>query len=283
MSRHTRVAGIVGWPARHSLSPRLHGFWLREHRVDGAYIPLPVRVTDFSAALAGFRAAGLAGVNVTIPHKHAAYAIAQRCDEASRIAGAANLLLFREDEIEARNTDIAGLQASLVAECGPDAFRGIRVVVLGAGGAARAAVLACDALKPAEIFVLNRTERRAATVVHNLDGFVSAKSASGGLEMWDEVGPTTSLVIHATSAGMDGTAPLALDLCLLPADALVCDLVYRPLETPLLAQARHLGLRRIDGLGMLMHQAVPAFEAFYGIRPGVTEGLRAELEQALRE
>jgi shikimate dehydrogenase len=281
MRAGTRVAGIIGWPARQSLSPRLHGFWLREHHINGAYVPLPVQTTNFSAALRGLRAAGLAGVNVTVPHKEAAFAIAQDCNDAARAAGAANLLVFRDERIEAKNTDIAGLQASLVAECGPDGIRAKRVVVLGAGGAARAAVLACDALKAAEIFVINRTQRRAVTLVQSLSVFCSAALHAVGLEIWSGVAPETGLVIHATRAGMDGALSLALDLKPLPPEVVICDLVYRPLETPLLAQARELGLRRIDGLGMLMYQAVPSFEAFYGVRPVVTAALRAELELAL--
>lgn len=283
MRTGTKVAGIVGWPARQSLSPRLHKFWLQEHHIAGDYIPLPVQTTAFSAALRGLRTAGFAGVNVTIPHKQAAFAIAHHCEAAAQAASAANLLLFREERIEARNTDIAGLQASLVAECGPDWLRSKRVAILGAGGAARAAVLACDALKAGEIFVLNRTHHRAATLAHNLSAFVSASLQPGELDAWAVVAPATTLLIHATSAGMDGASPLELDLSFLPPEAIICDLVYRPLETALLAQARQLGLRRIDGLGMLMHQAVPAFEAFFGVRPSVTAALRAELEQALRE
>jgi shikimate dehydrogenase len=283
MNSGMRVAGLIGWPVSQSLSPRLHGFWLREHGIDGAYISLPVQMTAFSTALLGLRAAGLAGVNVTLPHKQAAFAIAHDCDNAARTAGAANLLLFHGGKIEAWNTDIAGLQASLVAECGPDGVRAKHVVVLGAGGAARAAVLACDALGAAEICVLNRTERRADALVRNFLASTVAKLDAHGLDAWYELAPATALVIQATGAGMSGTPPLELDLRHLPQDATVCDLVYRPLETPLLAQARELGLRCIDGLGMLMHQGVPAFEAFYGIRPRVTAALRADLEQALRK
>jgi shikimate dehydrogenase len=278
----TRLAGVMGWPVRQSLSPRLHGFWLREYGIDGAYVSLPARTTDFSTGLRGLRATGFAGVNVTIPHKEAAFAIAHHVDAEARAAGAANLLLFRDERIEARNTDIAGLQASLVAEIGPDGIRGRSVVILGAGGAARAAALACDALKAMEIHVLNRTDRRAVALVDNLAAFASARLNAGGLEAWADVASAAALVIHATSAGMDGMSSLNLDLRLLSFDAVVCDLVYRPLETPLLAQARALSLRAIDGLGMLMYQAAPAFEAFYGVRPGVTAALRADLELALR-
>jgi shikimate dehydrogenase len=281
MSNMMRVAGIIGWPARQSLSPRLHGFWLQSHDIDGAYVSLPVEITTLSFALRGLQAAGLAGVNVTVPHKQAAFALAHICDDAARAAGAANLLVFRDQLIEARNTDIAGLQASLVAECGPDGVKGRHVIVLGAGGAARAAVLVCDALKAATIHVLNRTERRAATLVDELTSLVSGKLGAGGLDAWDRFAPAATFVIQATSAGMTDGAALDLNLQLLPREAVVCDLVYRPLETPLLARARALGLRGIDGLGMLMHQAVPSFEAFYGVRPDVTAALRIDLEQAL--
>jgi shikimate dehydrogenase len=276
----THVAGVVGWPVRQSLSPRLHHFWLREHGIGGLYVPFPVRTTDFSVALTGLRKTGIVGVNVTIPHKQAAFAIAHHCDDAARAAGAANLLLFGGEEVEARNTDIAGLQASLVASFGPDGVRAKHVVILGAGGAARAAVLACDALKAGEIFVLNRTHQRASVLVHNLSALSSTTLNAGGMELWPDVAPSAALLIHATSAGMAGAPSLALDLRFLPGDATVCDLVYRPLDTPLLAEAREFGLRCIDGLGMLMYQAVPAFEAFYGIRPSVTAALRAELERA---
>jgi shikimate dehydrogenase len=278
-----RVAGVIGWPVHQSLSPRLHGFWLREFGVAGAYVPLAVPVTDFSTALAGLRASGFSGVNITLPHKQAAFALAHRSDGAARAAGAANLLVFRDGEISAQNTDIAGLRASLVEDNGPDAFKGKRVVIVGAGGAARAAVLACDALNPAEIHVLNRTARRAEALVHSVSGFAATQVKSGGLEAWIDVAPEAALFVQATSAGMNGAPALGLDLGFLPRDAAVCDLVYRPLETPMLAEARNLGLRRVDGLGMLMHQAAPAFEALYGVRPQVTAVLRADLEQALRE
>ena len=277
------LAGVVGWPVHQSLSPLLHGFWLREHGITGAYVALPVKTIAFSSVVTGLRAAGFAGVNVTIPHKQAAFAIAHGCDDAARVAAAANLLVFKDERIEARNTDIAGLKASLVEAIGPDALRARNIVIIGAGGGARAAVLACDALEAAGIYILNRTDRRAAALIHDLAGSTTAMLHAGGLDAWPNLAPEAALFIHATSAGMNGAPSLDLDLRLLPPGAAVCDLVYRPLETAILARARELSLRAIDGLGMLMHQAVPAFEAFYGIRPEVTPALRAELEQALRE
>ncbi|HEY3637738.1 MAG TPA: shikimate dehydrogenase [Rhizomicrobium sp.] len=281
MSAGSRLAGVIGWPARQSLSPRLHGYWLREYGIDGSYVSLAIPEIDFSRALLGIRLAGFAGANITIPHKQAAFAIAHESDAVARAAGAANLLVFRNDRIEARNTDVAGLEASLVEELGLDGLDGKSVVILGAGGAARAAVLACDRLKSRKISVLNRTGQRANGLVHNLSGFVAASIHSHGFEDWARIAPETTLVVHATSAGMDGSASLDLDLTFLPANAFICDLVYRPLETALLWRARQLGLRGIDGLGMLMHQAVPSFEAFYGLRPQVTSALRIELEKAL--
>ena len=277
-----RVAGVVGWPVGHSLSPRLHRFWLREHGLSGAYVPLPVRRRHFSTALEGLRAASLVGVNVTIPHKEAAFAVANVCDVTSRLAGAANLLLFHGDSVEARNTDAGGLEASLLEEMGADAIRGRQAIVLGAGGAARAAVLACDSLKATTIHILNRSPGRARSLVDSLQNNISATLSAGLLENWSVFAPAAHLLVNTTSLGMKGSASPALQLDLLPRDAFVCDIVYDPLETELLAHARELGLHGINGLGMLIHQAVPAFEAFFGVRPEISASLRADLEMALR-
>jgi shikimate dehydrogenase len=258
-----KLAGVIGWPVAHSLSPRLHGFWLAEHKIDGAYVQLPVMRQDFSTSIHGLMRMGVRGVSVTVPHKQAAFAIAHRVDEAARAAGAVNQLVFGEDgTIEGLNTDAPGLAASL---SGLD-FAGKPVVLLGAGGAARAARLA---LKGAgEIRVLNRTPGRLG---------------AQGLEHWPQAAKDAALVVNTTSAGMKGTPSLDLDLSLLPKTAAVCDIVYNPLETPLLKQARMLGLTAVDGLGMLMHQAAPAFKAFYGVEPKVSLALRRALEEALRD
>ena len=271
-----KTAGVIGWPVEHSLSPLLHAFWLRVCGVDGAYVPLPVRPSEFSIAVRGLMSAGFAGVNVTVPYKQAAFAIAHRWDEAARRAGAANLLLFHDGRIEARNTDVEGLAASLLTAIGP--LDGKTVLILGAGGAARAAILSCE--RSRQIGVLNRSERNARVLVDSLSSEISAKVDAGALDRWGDSARLADLVINATSAGMSGSASPDVALDVLPARAAVCDLVYNPLETPLLARARGLGLTTIDGLGMLMHQAVPAFEAFFGIRPQVTPALRAELEKA---
>ncbi len=276
------LAGIVGWPVTHSLSPQLHGHWLREHAIDGAYVPLAVAPEDFSRVLSALRRAGFAGVNVTVPHKEAAFALAHELDEAARAAGAANVLLFRGEHFVGRNTDVEGLGASLAETLGRDGLQGKTVVVLGAGGATRAAVLACDRLQAKSIVVVARQLGRAEALVAALKSHVRAGLAASPWSDWPRSAAGIGLLINATSAGMKGAAALALSLDAVPRQAAVCDLVYNPLETGLLKAARARGQRTIDGLDMLLHQAVPAFEAFYGVRPQVGPALRAELEQALR-
>ena len=277
------IAGVMGWPARQSLSPRLHGFWLREHGIDGAVVPLPTRPEDFSIALRGLRAAGFRGVNVTVPHKEAAFALADRLDPVARAAGAVNLLAFRDGGADGFNTDVFGLAASLTEALGDTALTEKPAVLLGAGGAARAAVLALERLGAREIRILNRNRGRGEALAAALAPVVKAKMTAAGLEGWSRVAGDAALVVNATSAGMKDAPPLDLDLATLPKDAAVCDIVYNPLETALLKRAQQAGLRTIDGLGMLMHQAVPSFAAFFGATPKVTPALRAELEKALAD
>jgi len=278
-----QVAGVMGWPARQSLSPRLHGFWLKEHRIDGAFVPLPTRPEDFSTALRGLRLAGFRGVNVTVPHKEAAFALADRLDPVARGAGAVNLLVFRDGGTEGFNTDVFGLVASLTETLGDAMLRGKPAVLLGAGGASRAAVLALDSLGAGEIRILNRHRGRAESLAAALAPVARTKLSAAGLEGWSKAACDAALVVNATSAGMKDTPSLDVDFQTLPKDAGVCDIVYNPLETDLLKRARSAGLRTIDGLGMLMHQGVPSFAAFFGVTPKVTQALRIELEKALTD
>ena len=264
------------------MSPQLHGFWIGEYGVDAAYVPLAVRKEDFAAVLQGLRAAGFRGVNVTVPHKEAAFALADRCDEAALMAGSANLLLFDDQGIEARNTDPAGLSASLRESLGEDAVKGRTAAVLGAGGMARSAVCALSDLGASEIRIFNRNIARAEILAGALAPKLRTKLAVSGFDRWAEGGRNVSLLVNATSAGMKGAASLDLPLGVLQKDAAVFDAVYNPLRTELLARAEACGLRTLDGLGMLMHQAVPAFAAFFGIEPRVTPALRNMLEEALR-
>jgi len=280
----TRLAGVIGWPIAHSLSPRMHTFWLREQGIDGAYVPLPVERPDFARAVMGLARAGFAGLNVTIPHKQAAFALAHEADEAARDAGAANLLLFKEGgRIEARNTDALGLAASLASELGPDCLRGKVVVVAGAGGAARAALVAFGRMGASEIRIIARKPERADALVRSVSQRISAQMQTVLWSDWGKTARDAALFVNATSAGMAGNPRLDLSLDPLAQTAAVFDMVYNPLETPLLKAARTRGHRVIDGLGMLMHQALPAFAAFYGVMPSVTPALRAELEKALQD
>lgn len=278
-----KVAGIMGWPVAQAFSPRLHGFWLNELKLDGALVPLPVKPEDFSMVVRGLMKAGFKGSSVTIPHKEAAFAICHDVDLAARAAGAVNLLIFHENgRIEGCNTDATGLAASLKENLGAAFARGKPVVVLGAGGAARAAVVAAHHLGAAEVRILNRTKSRADTLANELGKQVLPKLIVMADGAWATAAQDAALVIHTTSAGMKGAPSLDIDLGALPKTAAVCDIVYNPLETPLLKRARDAGLKTVDGLGMLMHQGVPAFEAFFGIAPKVTPALRAHLEEALR-
>jgi shikimate dehydrogenase len=275
------IAGIVGWPVEHSLSPVLHGHWLATYGLDGAMVPLAVRAQDFAPVIDALRRAGLRGVNVTVPHKQAAFALADACDPAAREAGAANLLVFHADRIEGRNTDSLGLAESLRESLGDGALAGKAAVLLGAGGAARGAVPALAALGAARIHILNRDGARAAALAAALSTSAHAELLPGTFADWRGAAEDAALLVNSTSAGMTGQPALALDLAPLPGEAAVCDIVYNPIETDLLKRAAARGHRTINGLGMLMHQAVPSFEAFFGVRPQVTPALRAALIEAL--
>lgn len=280
LSGSARLAGVIGWPVTHSLSPALHGYWLAEHGIDGAYVPLAMPPEEFGWNVVALRRMGFRGVNVTVPHKEAAFALSETLDEEARIAGAVNLLVFG-DTIEGHNTDIYGLSASLVDALGKDCLKGRNAAVLGAGGAARAAILSLAKMGAREIRIFNRTPQRAAALAQRLAAALKHPVTGGGTDTWPAAAADTTLVVHTTSAGLKGTASLDLALDGLPKDAAVCDIVYNPLETELLKRAKAAGFKTVDGLGMLMHQAVPSFAAFYGVTPKVTPALRQVLEKAL--
>ena len=275
-----KLAGVIGWPVTHSLSPLLHGHWLAEYQIDGVLVPLAARVEDFAAIIDGARRAGFTGVNVTVPHKEAAFAIAHDLDAPARAAGAVNLLVFRDGRMEGRNTDALGLAESLRENIG--SLDGKSVVLLGAGGAARGAILSLDMLGAAKIHLLNRDARKAATLAAALTPQVKARIEPGALDGWAQAAGDAALLVNSTSAGMGSNPPLDIDLGALPKAAAVCDIVYNPLETQLLKDAAVRGHKTIDGLGMLLHQAVPSFEAFFGVKPKVTPALREALVKVLR-
>lgn len=270
------VAGIVGWPVSHSRSPLLHGHWLRAHGIAGAYVPMPVRPGDLPAALRGLAALGFRGCNVTVPHKEDAATLMDSLDSAAARLAAVNLVTVREDgTLHGANSDGAGFRASIAelhplwrADAGP-------AVVLGAGGAARAIVAALLAAGAPEVRVLNRTRARAEALTAALGGVAGDWDArAGALE-------GAALLVNTTTQGMAGQTPLDLHLDALPRAAIVCDIVYVPKETPLLAAARARGNPVVPGLGMLLHQARPAFAAWFGVMPDVTPALRAKIEATI--
>ena len=267
------VAGVAGWPVAHSRSPRLHGHWLQRYGIDGLYAPFAIAPSDFERAVRGLAAAGLAGLNVTLPHKEAAFALSDRADETARRLGAVNTLIFGPaGAIEGRNTDTFGFAENL--KDGGLARAAGSAVVLGAGGAARAVVLALQSLGYGPIRVSNRTAERAEALVDALAG-----APGSGVEAvaWAERAAAlagAALLVNATSLGMAGQPALDLPLDDLPDGAAVTDIVYTPLETPLLAAARGRGCRTVDGLGMLLHQGRPGFHAWFGVDPAVDADLR---------
>jgi shikimate dehydrogenase len=268
-----KLAGVMGWPVAHSRSPALHGWWLRRYGIDGAYVPLAVRPERLEQAIRALPALGFAGCNVTIPHKEAALRIVDRVDATAQRIGAVNTIVVGPDgSLSGSNTDAFGFAESLGPEWRADAGP---AVVMGAGGAARAVVVALADRGAPEIRIVNRTLARAEALAAELGGRAVP---------WDRRETAlegAALLVNATSQGMTGQLPLDLSLERLPTSATVVDTVYVPLETPLLAAARARGNRAVDGLGMLLHQARPGFEAWFGVAPEVTPALREAIEATL--
>jgi shikimate dehydrogenase len=273
-----RRACVIGWPVEHSRSPLIHRYWLKQYGLDGAYEKEAVKPEDLPAFLGGLAARGYAGANVTLPHKEAALRLATVADEAARTIGAANTLWLDEaGRLNASNTDAYGFMTNLNAVA-PGWNEGRRpVMVLGAGGAGRAVLHGLLAEGASRILLANRTSGRAQELA---DAFGPAVTVVDWRER-DRALLGCGLLVNATSLGMTGKEALDLDLALLPSDAAVADLVYSPLETRLLAAARGRDNRAVDGLGMLLHQAVPGFERWFGVRPAVTDELRAHVAASL--
>lgn len=263
-------ACVIGWPIEHSRSPMIHGYWLKLHGIDGVYEKRAVRREEIDAFLRDLADHGYAGANVTVPHKEAALRAASFVDDAARSVGAANTLWLQDGALHASNTDIHGFLANLDDRAPGWDAPGRAAVLLGAGGAARGAIRGLLDRGFAEIRLINRTRERAEELARFFGPAVTALD----WERRSEALEGSGLLINSTTQGMNGAA-LDIDLRALPADAVVHDIVYVPLETPLLRQARERGLRIADGLGMLLHQAVPGFERWFGVRPDVTPELRA--------
>ena len=270
MAENAARAFVCGHPIAHSRSPKIHGYWLARYGVEGSYSAIDVAPADFAGFVDGLGERGFVGGNVTIPHKEAAFALAGRLDRAAEEIGAVNTLWFEEDVLAGGNTDAEGFAANLDAAAPGWAAAG-SALVLGAGGAARAVIHALKQRGFKDIRIANRTVARAEELADRFGAGVTAHPEAAVKELMGDAG----LLVNTTALGMHGNPELAADPAHLPGHALVTDIVYVPLETPLLAAARRRGLKTVDGLGMLLHQAVPGFERWFGVRPEVTPELRA--------
>ena len=269
------AACLIGWPAAHSRSPLIHHYWLRTLGIEGGYVIEAVPPDGFRDFVFRLSLRGFVGANVTLPHKEQALALSKP-DERARAVGAANTLWYADGELRSTNTDIEGFINNLDA-CAPGWDRAEDALVLGAGGASRAVVFGLIERGIKRVHLANRTLDRARALADQFGATVHPVA-------WEAIGdvlPRAGLLVNSTSLGMHGQPPLQIDLALLPPHAVVADLVYVPLETPLLAAARQRGLRVADGLGMLLHQAVRGFELWFGQRPEVTSELRALVEADL--
>lgn len=273
MSERDRIplAGVVGSPVSHSLSPKLHGHWLSRYGIEGYYVPMDVASSDLPEAIRNMSKLGFVGANVTIPHKEAVLELADMVTDRAAVIGAANTLAFREDgRIHADNTDGYGFVENLRRSAPDWDPAGGPVAVVGAGGATRAVLASLIELGAREIRLANRTRARAEALADAFGPKVKVFSWIRAGDMLEGV----ALMVNASSLGMVGKTDYRVPLDALPARAVVCDLVYVPLRTALLERAERIGCATVDGLGMLLHQAAPGFERWFGVRPEVDDELR---------
>ncbi len=276
ISGKARLAGVMGWPVNHSLSPRLHGYWLETLDIDGAYVPLAVAPDNAADAIAILPKLGFRGLNVTVPYKETAMGCVDSLDDLARRIGAVNTIIYDEDGYShGTNTDGFGFIENIRQHAPDYDFSSGPVIVLGAGGAARAVIVALMDAGAPEVRVTNRTLERAEVL--------AAHTGNGGdikVLPWEQRNDAlvdAALLVNTTTLGMTGQRALDIELQQLPTGACVTDIVYAPLETPLLADARERGNIVVDGIGMLLHQARPGFKAWFGEDPDVSEALRAHV------
>ena len=271
------LAGVMGWPISHSLSPTLHGYWLKEHGIVGDYLPLAVPSDELEMALRGLPSQGYKGVNITVPHKENALKFCDELDEPAHRIGAVNMVSVTESgKLAGRNTDGIGFLENLRFGSKWQSVDG-PAVVLGAGGAARAIVASLIEAGVPAIFICNRTHSRSESLA---DSFGSKCTPTRWVDRSAVLGDA-GLLVNTTSLGMAGQPSLEIDLSGLLSGAVVNDIVYAPLETRLLAAARARGNPVVDGLGMLLYQARPAFETWFGVMPEVSDGLRHFIQKKL--
>lgn len=267
-----KIAGVMGWPIGHTRSPQLHGHWLQTNNIDGVYIPMAVRPGDIETALRALPILGISGTNITLPHKQTTLAVMDEISDVARRIGAINTVVVgSRGQLLGDNSDGFGFMENLRQLAPHWQPRSGPALVLGAGGAARAICVALYDAGAAQIRLANRTAARAESLAADLTGFCEVVA-------WPERESALTdiaLLVNTTTLGMVGAPPLDLNLAALPKSAVVTDIVYAPLETPLLAAARRQGNTAVDGLGMLLHQARPGFRAWFGVDPQVTPALRA--------
>lgn len=277
------LAGVIGDPVAHSLSPAIHEYWLKSFDIDGAYVPLQVKGNRFTETVQELRNLGFKGCNVTLPHKERAFALADWKDPAAEATGAVNTLIFGEEGIKGYNTDVYGFSENLKTLLNPIEQYNDSCLVLGAGGAARAIVYALISLGARQIFLSNRTHEKALNLAQDLQK-LTKDNASISCMPWEEKEMalnSVTLLINTTQLGMTGQPVLEMNLDNLPKHAAVTDIVYKPLKTGLLKAAEKRGLQVADGLGMLLWQAAPGFEMWFGKKPVITQELRVHVEGLL--
>ncbi len=275
MSAAIPLAGVIGHPVGHSLSPRLHGHWLERYGLPGRYVPLDVAPGDLGEVLRALPRMGFVGANVTLPHKAQALALADAASATATRIGAANTLAFHGGRIEADNTDAAGFLANLRAQAGAWAGPDGPALVFGAGGAARAIIVALVEAGVPELRLTNRGAGKAEALLAEL---VAGTGTRGVAVPWAEAAEAAAgvaLAVNTTALGMEGQAPWAIPLDALPPGSVAADIVYTPLRTGFLAAAEARGATCVDGLGMLLHQAAPGFQRWFGVAPEVDAALRA--------
>lgn len=267
--------GVIGWPVGHSRSPLIHNYWIGKYNIAAVYDRAAISPDeDFAAAVGALRRQGWIGVNVTVPHKERALAYADTASAHAKRLGAANILSFSDTSVHADNSDGYGFTAALHQNLGDRVWAREAAYILGAGGAARAILGAMIEVGVPKIFISNRNRARAEALAALAMGSQSTVKIIDWEARMDPL-PQAKLLVNTTSLGMEGQPPL--ELSLQGFAGVVFDIVYSPLETPLLGEARAKGLDTVDGLDMLLHQAVPAFELWFGVRPEVDAGLRALL------
>jgi len=279
MNKSMIKAGVIGWPINHSLSPFIHNYWLNKYTIRGEYTPFAVKPSDFETFVLSLSASGTAGINVTLPHKESAYRLVNFADENARRIGAVNTIVFQSGgKLYGSNTDGYGFVENLRANAPDWNAKSGPAVVLGSGGASRAIIASLQDEGISEIRLLNRTKGKAKSV---------KKALGNKIYVYDwnvrsDVLSDASILVNCTSLGMTGQPNLEIDLGKLPNDSLVYDIVYTPIETQLLLNAKKKGNVVIDGLGMLLHQARPGFAAWFGVSPEVTKSLRNYILELIR-